>query len=141
MRYDILTIKENVPKKEVQDAEELKCDKTPISSKCAPLDNGAFPQVNVKRTATPLEDWWDSCDVKKRFNFSDRTLCTMRQQGKLPYAVVGGRCFYKAEDLKRLFDDSYNQHKLEMEQEHQQQELEKKQKNTMLNPIKKGTES
>lgn len=110
MRKNDLTFTDDVPKTEVQSVEELKSDKTPVSQKSAPLDNGAFPQVTVKRVATPLEDWWDSCDVKKRFNFSDRTLCTLRQEGKLPYAIVGGRCFYKAEDLKRLFDDSYNKH-------------------------------
>lgn len=113
MIKNIPTTTGNVLNAEVQTIEEQKCDKMPISSKSAPLDNGAFPQTTVKREATPLEDWWDSCDVKTRFHFSERTLCTMRQQGKLPYAVVGGRCFYKAEDLKRLFDDSYNLHQQE----------------------------
>lgn len=65
------------------------------------------PNTRVNRKRTPLEDWWDSADVKTRFNFSDRTLYTMREKGLLPYTIVGGRCFYRAEDLQKLFDDSF----------------------------------
>ena len=65
------------------------------------------PNTQVCRKATPLEDWWDSADLKNRFNFSDRTLCTMREKGLLPYTIVGGRCFYRAGDIRKLFDESF----------------------------------
>lgn len=71
-----------------------------------PLDCG-FPKTQLNWKPTPLEDWWDSQDVRTRFHFSERTLCTMREKKLLPYAIVGGRCFYRAEDLKKLFDDSF----------------------------------
>lgn len=66
-----------------------------------------FPNTQLNWKPTPLEDWWDSQDVKTRFHFSERTLCTMREKKLLPYAIVGGRCFYRAKDLKKLFDDSF----------------------------------
>lgn len=71
-----------------------------------PLGCG-FPNTQLNWKPTPLEDWWDSQDVKTRFHFSERTLCTMREKKLLPYAIVGGRCFYRAKDLKKLFDDSF----------------------------------
>lgn len=72
----------------------------------APSGNEA-PKIQLNWKPTPLEDWWDSQDVRTRFHFSERTLCSMREKRLLPYAIVGGRCFYRAEDLKKLFDDSF----------------------------------
>lgn len=71
-----------------------------------PLGCG-FPKTQLNWKPTPLEEWWDSQDVRTRFHFSERTLCTMREKKLLPYAIVGGRCFYRAQDLKKLFDDSF----------------------------------
>lgn len=76
------------------------------SHSSAPSGN-EVPKTQLNWKPTPLEDWWDSQDVKTRFHFSERTLCTMREKKLLPYAIVGGRCFYRAEDLKKLFDDSF----------------------------------
>ena len=81
-----------------------KTSKTSLPS--TPSGSGA-PNTQFNWRPTPLEDWWDSQDVKNRFHFSERTLCTMREKKLLPYAIVGGRCFYRAEDLKKLFDDSF----------------------------------
>lgn len=65
------------------------------------------PQTYVDRKPTPLPQWWDSHDVMERFHFSERTLQTMREKQLLPYCIVGGRCFYREEDIQALFDNAF----------------------------------
>ena len=56
---------------------------------------------------TPLSEWHDNYEVMKKFHISARTLQTLRSNGKLPFAKMGGRCYYKERDLQRLMDESY----------------------------------
>lgn len=56
---------------------------------------------------TPLDKWHDNFEVMNMFHISQRTLQTLRSNGKLPFAKMGGRCYYKESDLQRLLEDSY----------------------------------
>ena len=56
---------------------------------------------------TPLSEWHDNYEVMEMFHISARTLQTLRSNGKLPFAKMGGRCYYKEQDLQRLMDESY----------------------------------
>ena len=56
---------------------------------------------------TPLSEWHDNYEVMEMFHISARTLQTLRSNGKLPFAKMGGRCYYKERDLQRLMDESY----------------------------------
>lgn len=66
-------------------------------------------QENQKVTEqlTPLSEWHDNYEVMEMFHISARTLQTLRSNGKLPFAKMGGRCYYKERDLQRLMDESY----------------------------------
>lgn len=56
---------------------------------------------------TPLSEWHDNYEVMEMFHISARTLQTLRSNGKLPFAKMGGRCYYKESDLQRLMEESY----------------------------------
>lgn len=56
---------------------------------------------------TPLDQWHDNYEVMEMFHISQRTLQTLRSNGKLPFAKMGGRCYYKESDLQKLLEDSY----------------------------------
>lgn len=56
---------------------------------------------------TPLSEWHDNYEVMEMFHISARTMQTLRSNGKLPFAKMGGRCYYKEQDLQRLMDESY----------------------------------
>ena len=58
-------------------------------------------------TLTPLDQWHDNFEVMEMFHISQRTLQTLRSNGKLPFAKMGGRCYYKESDLQRLLEESY----------------------------------
>ena len=61
----------------------------------------------VTEQLTPLSEWNDNYEVMEMFHISARTLQTLRSNGKLPFAKMGGRCYYKESDLQRLMDESY----------------------------------
>ena len=61
----------------------------------------------VTEQLTPLSEWHDNYEVMEMFHISARTLQTLRSNGKLPFAKMGGRCYYKESDLQRLMDESY----------------------------------
>jgi len=56
---------------------------------------------------TQLSDWLDNQDMLVTFHISLRTLQNLRSRGELPYAILGGRCFYKKEDVQRLMERKY----------------------------------
>lgn len=56
---------------------------------------------------TPLSEWHDNYEVMEMFHISQRTLQTLRSNGKLPFAKMGGRCYYKESDLQQLMEESY----------------------------------
>ena len=61
----------------------------------------------VTEQLTPLSEWHDNYEVMEMFHISARTLQTLRSNGKLPFAKMGGRCYYKESDLQRLMEESY----------------------------------
>lgn len=63
--------------------------------------------LEVTEQLTPLSEWHDNYEVMEMFHISARTLQTLRSNGKLPFAKMGGRCYYKESDLQRLMEESY----------------------------------
>lgn len=56
---------------------------------------------------TSLEDWLDGKDVKKLLKISERTLQTLRSNGTLAYSKIGGKLYYRRQDLQNLLADKY----------------------------------
>ena len=59
---------------------------------------------------TPLKhfsDWLDNQDIIVAFHISLRTLQNLRSKGELAYSIIGGRCFYKKEDVERMAEKKY----------------------------------
>lgn len=67
----------------------------------------ASQSQEAAQALTPLTQWHDNYEVMEMFHISQRTLQTLRSNGKLPFAKMGGRCYYKESDLQRLLEDSY----------------------------------
>lgn len=44
----------------------------------------------------------DSADVCRALGISKRTLQTWRNNGKIPFAMLGGKVYYKEEDIHYL---------------------------------------
>lgn len=56
-------------------------------------------------------EWLDNTDVCLRLNISKRTLQYYRDNGTIPYSVIGKKCYYKAKDIKALLDGSLTNRK------------------------------
>ncbi len=54
-----------------------------------------------------LEKWYDNYEVMKMFHISQRTLQTLRSNGKLPFAKLGNKCFYREQDLQYMMMESF----------------------------------
>ncbi len=54
--------------------------------------------------------WMSHGEVKKLLCITRRTLHTLREDGRLPYSSIGGILFYKAEDVKQLFNTKYSKY-------------------------------
>ncbi len=53
-------------------------------------------------SANPRDGWIDSADVCRTLGISKRTLQTWRNNGKIPFAMLGGKVYYKEEDIAEL---------------------------------------
>lgn len=84
---------------------------------------------------TPLSEWHDNYEVMERFHISARTLQTLRSNGKLPFAKMGGRCYYKERDLQRLMDESYRDSRIKPMPK---DEEEGKMQTPIINKVEKG---
>ena len=51
------------------------------------------------------EIWVDSYEVCTFLQISDRTLQRLRANGTIAYSNIGGRCYYKIGELKRLLEE------------------------------------
>ncbi|MBO4663553.1 MAG: helix-turn-helix domain-containing protein [Bacteroidaceae bacterium] len=58
-------------------------------------------------TLTHFDGWLDNQDIIVAFHISLRTLQNLRSRGELPYSILGGRCFYKKEDVERMMEKKY----------------------------------
>ncbi|NLX65835.1 MAG: helix-turn-helix domain-containing protein [Bacteroidales bacterium] len=47
----------------------------------------------------------DSMDVCRALNISKRTLQTWRNNGTVPYSMLGGKVYYRQSDIAKLLDD------------------------------------
>lgn len=54
-----------------------------------------------------LEDWIDNYEIMTRYHVSQRTLQSLRCNGKLPYTIFANRCFYRKSDVQALFRSRY----------------------------------
>ena len=84
---------------------------------------------------TPLSEWHDNYEVMEIFHISARTLQTLRSNGKLPFAKMGGRCYYKERDLQRLMDESYRDSRIKPMPK---DEEEGKMQTPIINKVEKG---
>lgn len=48
------------------------------------------------------KQWLDNQDVCKMLDISKRTLQNLRCRGKIPFSIIGKKCFYKASDIEAL---------------------------------------
>ncbi len=52
--------------------------------------------------SNPRDGSIDSADVCRALSISKRTLQTWRNNGKIPFAMLGGKVYYKEEDISKL---------------------------------------
>lgn len=45
------------------------------------------------------EKWLDNEAVCRRLNISKRTLQSLRDTGKIPFSMIGHKCYYKESDI------------------------------------------
>lgn len=89
----------------------------------------------VTEQLTPLSEWHDNYEVMEMFHISARTLQTLRSNGKLPFAKMGGRCYYKERDLQRLLDESYRDSRIKPMPD---DEEKGKMQTPIINKVEKG---
>lgn len=58
-----------------------------------------------------LEDWIDNYEIMTRYHVSQRTLQSLRSNGKLPYTIFANRCFYRKTDVQALLKSRYRTNK------------------------------
>lgn len=50
----------------------------------------------------PRDGWMDSADVCRTLGISKRTLQTWRNNGKIPFSMLGGKVYYHMADIDNL---------------------------------------
>lgn len=58
----------------------------------------------------PRDGWLDSADVCRALGISKRTLQTWRNNGKIPYSMLGGKVYFFQPDIDKLLGEG-NKHK------------------------------
>lgn len=53
----------------------------------------------------PRDGWLDSADVCRALRISKRTLQTWRNNGKVPYSMLGGKVYYQQSDIDKLLEE------------------------------------
>ena len=71
------------------------------------FDDLSSEQISNLVRHTSLEDWLTGDDVQKMLNISERTLQTLRSNGTLAYSKIGGKLYYRRQDLQNLLADKY----------------------------------
>ena len=75
-----------------------------LDNKITAIANFIFNQLDESRTNED-EIWVDSYEVCTFLQISDRTLQRLRANGTIAYSNIGGRCYYKIGELKRLLEE------------------------------------
>lgn len=52
--------------------------------------------------SNPRDGWMDSADVCRALGISKRTLQTWRNNGKIPFSMLGGKVYFHEDDIDRL---------------------------------------
>lgn len=65
-------------------------------------------RYEAEHSRTPLNAWLTGEIVMDVLEISERTLQTLRSEGRLPYTKVGQRIFYKRADVEQLFENGYS---------------------------------
>ena len=73
-----------------------------IVAKIDVIANYVFSQEDTKNED---EIWVDSYEVCTFLQISDRTLQRLRAKGVVAFSNIGGRCYYKIGELKRLLEE------------------------------------
>ncbi|RRD02552.1 helix-turn-helix domain-containing protein [Prevotella sp. OH937_COT-195] len=55
------------------------------------------------------EQWIDNEAVCKRLGISKRTLQTYRDTGKIPFSMIGHKCYYKESDITEILNAIKNE--------------------------------
>lgn len=55
-------------------------------------------------TPSESEEWLDNEAVCKRLSISKRTLQTYRDTGKIPFSMIGHKCYYRPSDIKEILE-------------------------------------
>lgn len=71
----------------------------------AKIDVIANYVLSQEDTKNEDEIWVDSYEVCTFLQISDRTLQRLRANGTIAYSNIGGRCYYKIGELKRLLEE------------------------------------
>ncbi len=50
------------------------------------------------------EQWLDNEAVCKRLGISKRTLQSYRDTGKIPFSMIGQKCYYKQTDISEMLN-------------------------------------
>ena len=75
-----------------------------LDNKITTIANFIFNQLGERKTNED-ETWVDSYEVCTFLQISDRTLQRLRANGVIAYSNIGGRCYYKIGELKRLLEE------------------------------------
>lgn len=56
------------------------------------------------------EVWLDTPNAMRRLFISERTLARWRKQKLIPFTQIGGKYYYREEDIQQLFKKRWRQH-------------------------------
>ena len=67
---------------------------------------GALPVSQEELESNPPEtdEWLDNEAVCRRLGISKRTLQSYRDTGKIPFSIIGHKCYYKESDIAELLN-------------------------------------
>ena len=52
-----------------------------------------------------LSKWLDNGEVCRLLNISKRTLQSYRDTGKIPFSMIGHKCYYKQTDISEMLNE------------------------------------
>lgn len=65
--------------------------------------------INTKKGKNQSEPlFYDNADMKRLFNFSDKTLQRMRNNKSIPFVLIGKKAFYPVSYFKKLAKEHYH---------------------------------
>jgi hypothetical protein len=80
------------------------------------IDDQAFEQImerldQLEKKLQPVESkkgigWLNNSQFCEALQISKRSAQNYRDQGLIPYSLVGGKVYYKIEDVQRLLNDN-----------------------------------